>query len=513
MAAAVAAMGMGAADASATTFCVPNYTSACPNSGGNVHEADPEKAMSLQSNDGVPDRVVIAAGTFTETGSFEPSGGKAETYEPYGPDPVVIEGSGPGATILTSGATGGSFVFNFASAFTRPATMRDLTVQIPASMEDGSGAGLQLDGSVLENVDIVSLNLGSQGIPSAVGPGNVFRNGELRGEAGGSISQGWRPNSAVDGSSLLVEDSTIVGAGQALLNTGEGTQLTARRVRVIGAQSHGGYVTGGTMTIENSVMTIDDGVGLYTRPAGESATVNADQVTIVNSGGDDPAIEVTKVGGEGDAGVTVANSILRGFGSGYRVETPIGPGIGHVSLDIRYSNLVSGGTNVNGILDVATGYIDVDPLLAGDLSLPPGSPSIDAGDPAPAGLATDFLGAVRPTDGNGDGVARRDQGAFEYQSPAPPPPTAPVDDFTAPKVTIKRGPGKKLDQGIAKFAFKSSEAGSTFSCKLDRRKAAKCKSPKTYKGLKPGRHTFKVWATDVAGNKSKPAKRSFRVPG
>jgi hypothetical protein len=97
--------------------------------------------------------------------------------------------------------------------------------------------------------------------------------------------------------------------------------------------------------------------------------------------------------------------------------------------------------------------------------------------------------------------------------PPPPQPTAPVDDFVAPKATIKKGPGKKLDQGIAKFSFKSSEAGSTFRCKLDGRKAAKCKSPKTYKGLKPGRHTFKVWATDSAGNKSKPAKRGFKVPG
>jgi len=93
--------------------------------------------------------------------------------------------------------------------------------------------------------------------------------------------------------------------------------------------------------------------------------------------------------------------------------------------------------------------------------------------------------------------------------PAPPPPAA---DSTRPKATISKGPGKNLDQGIAKFSFKSSEAGSTFRCKLDSKKPAKCKSPKSYKRLKPGRHTFKVWATDPAGNESKPASRSFRVP-
>jgi streptogramin lyase len=96
--------------------------------------------------------------------------------------------------------------------------------------------------------------------------------------------------------------------------------------------------------------------------------------------------------------------------------------------------------------------------------------------------------------------------------PPPPPSGGPAADTTAPTATISKGPGRKLKQGIAKFGFKSSEPGSTFQCKLDSKKAARCRSPKTYKKLKPGRHPFKVWAIDAAGNRSKPAKRSFRVP-
>ncbi len=97
-------------------------------------------------------------------------------------------------------------------------------------------------------------------------------------------------------------------------------------------------------------------------------------------------------------------------------------------------------------------------------------------------------------------------------SPPAPPAGPPAPDTRAPVAKISKGPGKKLDQGTAKFSFKADETGSTFSCKLDRKKPARCRSPKTYKSLKPGRHTFKVWATDPAGNKSKPAKRGFRVP-
>jgi hypothetical protein len=515
LAAAVATMGMGAADASATTFCVPTYSSVCPNSGGNVAEPDVEKAMGLQGKDGVADRVVIAAGTFTETGAFEPATGFKDpgSFEPAGSDPLTIEGAGPGATVLTSGEPGNIFLVNlFAVGNNRAIMTRDLTVRIPADFPDNQGAAVQLEGDTLDNVDIVSLNHLSDGVVG-VGPGNVFRNGELRGEAGGTIREGLKSTVNLP-SALLIEDSAIVGAVTGMTAIGVGSEVTARRVRIVGSPGSGVSAISGSMTIENSVIGVDGGVarGLFVNAAADSATLTADHVSVVGSGNADTGIEVRKPGGAGNATATVTNSILTGFEDGYSTETPIGPGIGQVNLAVRYSNLPAAGFNLNGILDLATGNIDSDPLLGTDLSLPPGSPSIDAGDPAVGGLATDFLGAVRPTDGNGDGVARRDQGAFEYQ----PPPTqapSPIPDTIPPNSKITKGPGKKLGLGIAKFSFKSNEAGSTFRCKLDRRKAAKCKSPKTYKRLKPGRHTFKVWAIDVAGNKDPtPAKRSFRVP-
>jgi hypothetical protein len=98
-------------------------------------------------------------------------------------------------------------------------------------------------------------------------------------------------------------------------------------------------------------------------------------------------------------------------------------------------------------------------------------------------------------------------------SPPPPVPPAPPADRVAPQTTISAGPGRKLGKGIARFSFRSSEAGSTFSCRLDRRKPTPCHSPKRYVRLKPGRHTFRVWAADAAGNRdATPAKQAFRVP-
>ena len=86
-------------------------------------------------------------------------------------------------------------------------------------------------------------------------------------------------------------------------------------------------------------------------------------------------------------------------------------------------------------------------------------------------------------------------------------------DITAPTVKITKAPKPKSTSTTATFKFKASEAGSTFQCKLDKGKFKSCRSPKTYKKLKPGKHVFKVRATDKAGNVGPAAKRKFTVLG
>jgi hypothetical protein len=93
----------------------------------------------------------------------------------------------------------------------------------------------------------------------------------------------------------------------------------------------------------------------------------------------------------------------------------------------------------------------------------------------------------------------------------PTPPTPPPDT-TAPQTQISSGPSGKTASRKAKFRFTSNEAASTFQCKLDGKKWASCRSPKTYKKLAEGKHTFRVKARDAAGNVDlSPARRSWRV--
>ena len=91
----------------------------------------------------------------------------------------------------------------------------------------------------------------------------------------------------------------------------------------------------------------------------------------------------------------------------------------------------------------------------------------------------------------------------------PPAETKPTDT-TAPVVRITSGPAKRTRSRKATFKFRS-EAGAKFACKLDSQRFKPCKSPKTYRNLRVGRHTFKVRATDAAGNVSRVASRSWKI--
>ena len=87
-----------------------------------------------------------------------------------------------------------------------------------------------------------------------------------------------------------------------------------------------------------------------------------------------------------------------------------------------------------------------------------------------------------------------------------PPDTAPPD------TTITSGPLGTVGSPDATFTFTSSEANSTFACRLNGSAWAGCTSPKSYTGLADGQHTFEVRATDPASNTDPtPAARTWTI--
>jgi hypothetical protein len=85
-----------------------------------------------------------------------------------------------------------------------------------------------------------------------------------------------------------------------------------------------------------------------------------------------------------------------------------------------------------------------------------------------------------------------------------------IVDRTPPNTRIISGPGRRNPAGRATFRFRSSEARSTFRCKLDSRRWVACRSPKSYT-VRKGSHTFLVRGIDASGNiDPTPARKRWR---
>ncbi len=80
-------------------------------------------------------------------------------------------------------------------------------------------------------------------------------------------------------------------------------------------------------------------------------------------------------------------------------------------------------------------------------------------------------------------------------------------DVTKPNTTITSGPKAQTTSKTAKFKFKSTEAGSTFKCKLDKGAFKACASGKTYKNLKKGKHTFQVIAVGLVRQRRRDGRQ------
>lgn len=150
-------------------------------------------------------------------------------------------------------------------------------------------------------------------------------------------------------------------------------------------------------------------------------------------------------------------------------------------------------------------------------ALQAGSLAVDRG--SSFGLTVDQRGLPRPSDfgsiSNSEGGDGSDIGAFELQAPPPPAGPAVVSeqpaDATPPNTRIVSGPPRNSYKTKARFRFASSEAQSSFQCRLDKKAWRGCANP-FKRTVKPGKHIFKVRAIDRFGNVDPtPARFGWRV--
>jgi hypothetical protein len=205
--------------------------------------------------------------------------------------------------------------------------------------------------------------------------------------------------------------------------------------------------------------------------------------------------------------INLTNSVVRGPQTSLAASTSPGMAGSTATVNVSWSdytttNVVSGPNGATAAVNIGPGNVlDVDPgfVSATDFHLQETSPLVDAGNPTPGGPATDRDGLARVVDGDGNGSAVRDMGAYELQ------------DVTAPDTAITSGPMGTTSDATPIFAF-ISEAGATFECRVDAAAYASCTSPLTTPPLADGSHAFSVRAKDSAGNTdATPAARPFTV--
>jgi hypothetical protein len=216
-------------------------------------------------------------------------------------------------------------------------------------------------------------------------------------------------NSTVSNNSAGVQGGGISNSGRvAIINSAILSNTTGAN---FGDSTGGGIYNSGVMTLTNSTVSGNQALDVNGNGYG-GGVYNFGTLTIINS-----TLSNNEANGAGgglrvvSGTVTLRNTIIANSPSGGDCSRSGGSVInnGFNLVEDNSCNFTGGADPLLGPLQDNGG-----PTLTHALLL--GSPAIDAGDPNYCAGATDQRGYFRLVDGNNDGNARCDIGAYEYNS-------------------------------------------------------------------------------------------------
>jgi len=296
---------------------------------------------------------------------------------------------------------------------------------------------------------------------------------------------------------------------------------TMERVLAVG-ESATGCDAGPAATISDSVCAGRDGIFNSVGSVGSHFGLTLRNDTIY---GAEVGLAMLGSASGAQAHVSAVNTIVRGVTTD--VEA-VQSGGATTAVELDHSNYASIKTEGGAAVTAAGSGANqtAAPLLTnaagGIFTQTANSPTIDAGANDAADGPLDLAGNGRALAGRIPCPAITDIGAYEYATASLPPcpQPAPSSSGSAPPKTKKSSLPTttilkaKVKERTAHFRFKGVDtAGASlkFECKLDGKPFRRCRSPKTYKKLKPGKHRFFVRAVSANGVDSTPAKRKFRI--
>lgn len=410
--------------ASAATICVGSSQPA----GVSCDSTEPftgtglVNAVNTAATSSLDDVVRVAAGELTVSVGL--------SLDNLGNDQLI--GAGRTQTSITSTITSGTAVS--IGTVPRVGRLADLTVTTTAL---NGGTMVQLrSGSTIERV---TLNERSANTASNVGiyTGSDASIAELDLSMNSSEENGIL---AYDGP-ISVRDSQLSGAGLAyggFVASQDVVDVASQLTRVtIAGFVYGIDADSGSIVANDSVVDlqeVDGAVGVRVFNPNTSNRVNrfdGRQVTIVGGGSNQTGLTSGADNPDEDATFRLADSLIALSASSSTDVSCVQDNGGTTSFILarvayRTSNTNTGNCSPDesGTVSLSPGLVKFRDAAAGDYRPTYDSIVVDAGATSNPTFLTDRGGATRKIDGNGDGTAQLDLGAYEYQRSAPTRPTA-----------------------------------------------------------------------------------------